>query len=32
LRDNFFNGSAEKYAGVLYGLGVENGQNTSWRK
>jgi CCR4-NOT transcription complex subunit 7/8 len=29
LRDNFFNGSAEKYAGVLYGLGVENGQNTS---
>jgi CCR4-NOT transcription complex subunit 7/8 len=29
LRDNFFNGSAEKYAGVLYGLGVENGQNTN---
>ncbi|KAJ6745373.1 CCR4-ASSOCIATED FACTOR 1-like protein 10-RELATED [Salix koriyanagi] len=29
LRDNFFSGSAEKYAGVLYGLGVENGQNTS---
>ncbi|GAA0153174.1 mRNA polyadenylation factor [Lithospermum erythrorhizon] len=25
LKDNFFNGSAEKYAGVLYGLGVENG-------
>ncbi|KAE9459094.1 hypothetical protein C3L33_09003, partial [Rhododendron williamsianum] len=25
LRDNFFNGSTEKYAGVLYGLGVENG-------
>lgn len=24
LRDNF-NGSTEKYAGVLYGLGVENG-------
>ncbi|CAI0415310.1 unnamed protein product [Linum tenue] len=29
LRDNFFNGSTEKYAGVLYGLGVENGQNTN---
>ncbi|KAL3587108.1 hypothetical protein D5086_013975 [Populus alba] len=29
LRDNFFSGSAKKYAGVLYGLGVENGQNTS---
>ncbi|XP_057958237.1 probable CCR4-associated factor 1 homolog 7 isoform X1 [Malania oleifera] len=28
LKDNFFNGSTEKYAGVLYGLGVENGQNT----
>ncbi|KAK6927615.1 Ribonuclease CAF1 [Dillenia turbinata] len=27
LRDNFFNGSTEKYAGVLYGLGVEDGQN-----
>ncbi|GAA0146078.1 mRNA polyadenylation factor [Lithospermum erythrorhizon] len=25
LKDNFFNGCAEKYAGVLYGLGVENG-------
>lgn len=25
LKDNFFNGSTEKYAGVLYGLGVENG-------
>lgn len=24
LKDNFFNGSAEKYAGVLYGLGTEN--------
>ncbi|GFZ07780.1 polynucleotidyl transferase, ribonuclease H-like superfamily protein [Actinidia rufa] len=24
LRDNFFNGSTYKYAGVLYGLGVEN--------
>ncbi|XP_039004915.1 probable CCR4-associated factor 1 homolog 7 [Hibiscus syriacus] len=29
LRDNFFNGSTEKYAGVLYGLGVEIGQNTT---
>ncbi|XP_042480429.1 probable CCR4-associated factor 1 homolog 7 [Macadamia integrifolia] len=28
LKENFFNGSTEKYAGVLYGLGVENGQNT----
>lgn len=28
LKENFFNGSPEKYAGVLYGLGVENGQNT----
>ncbi|KAJ6702314.1 CCR4-NOT TRANSCRIPTION COMPLEX SUBUNIT [Salix koriyanagi] len=28
LKDNFFSGSLEKYAGVLYGLGVENGQNT----
>ncbi|XP_044463994.1 probable CCR4-associated factor 1 homolog 6 [Mangifera indica] len=26
LKDNFFKGSLEKYAGVLYGLGVENGQ------
>ncbi|XP_039042831.1 probable CCR4-associated factor 1 homolog 7 [Hibiscus syriacus] len=26
LRENFFNGSTEKYAGVLYGLGVQNGQ------
>ncbi|XP_022854390.1 probable CCR4-associated factor 1 homolog 7 [Olea europaea var. sylvestris] len=25
LKDNFFNGSTEKYSGVLYGLGVENG-------
>lgn len=25
LKDSFFNGSTEKYAGVLYGLGVENG-------
>ncbi|KAL5698890.1 ccr4 associated factor [Ranunculus cassubicifolius] len=28
LKESFFNGSTEKYAGVLYGLGVENGQNT----
>lgn len=27
LKDNFFGGSLEKYAGVLYGLGVENGIN-----
>ncbi|XP_009594641.1 putative CCR4-associated factor 1 homolog 7 [Nicotiana tabacum] len=28
LKENFFSGSMEKYAGVLYGLGVvENGQN-----
>lgn len=27
LKENFFSGSPEKYAGVLYGLGVENGQN-----
>lgn len=25
LKDGFFNGSTEKYAGVLYGLGVDNG-------
>lgn len=25
LKDNFFNGSTEQYAGVLYGLGVEYG-------
>ncbi|CAA2960651.1 probable CCR4-associated factor 1 homolog 7 [Olea europaea var. sylvestris] len=25
LKDNFFNGSTEKYSGVLYGLSVENG-------
>ncbi|XP_010556071.1 PREDICTED: probable CCR4-associated factor 1 homolog 6 [Tarenaya hassleriana] len=29
LKDSFFNGSTEKYAGVLYGLGVENGHNVS---
>ncbi|KAK9100280.1 hypothetical protein Scep_023710 [Stephania cephalantha] len=28
LKESFFNGSTEKYVGVLYGLGVENGQNT----
>ncbi|KAL4654339.1 hypothetical protein ACB092_01G371300 [Castanea dentata] len=28
LKESFFNDSTEKYAGVLYGLGVENGQNT----
>ncbi|KAI4330017.1 hypothetical protein MLD38_028331 [Melastoma candidum] len=25
LKENFFSGSLEKYAGILYGLGVENG-------
>uniref|UniRef100_A0A2P2MM76 poly(A)-specific ribonuclease n=1 Tax=Rhizophora mucronata TaxID=61149 RepID=A0A2P2MM76_RHIMU len=28
LKENFFSGPFEKYAGVLYGLGVENGQNS----
>ncbi|KAL5567547.1 hypothetical protein UlMin_024122 [Ulmus minor] len=28
LKENIFSGSFEKYAGVLYGLGVENGQTT----
>lgn len=28
LKETYFNGSTEKYAGVLYGLGVESGQNT----
>ncbi|KAK3001625.1 hypothetical protein RJ639_020755 [Escallonia herrerae] len=28
LKENFFSGTPEKYAGVLYGLGVENGQIT----
>jgi len=28
LKENFFSSSLEKYAGVLYGLGVENGQST----
>ncbi|PIN03369.1 mRNA deadenylase subunit [Handroanthus impetiginosus] len=28
LKENFFSGSIEKYSGVLYGLGVENGQNS----
>lgn len=30
LKENYFGGSPEKYAGVLYGLGVENGQNAYW--
>ncbi|KAM0933858.1 putative poly(A)-specific ribonuclease [Dioscorea sansibarensis] len=29
LNECFFNGSTERYAGVLYGLGVENGNATS---
>lgn len=29
LKENFFSGSLEKYAGVLYGLGVENGDRKS---
>ncbi|KAE9584515.1 hypothetical protein Lal_00021757 [Lupinus albus] len=29
LKENFFSGSLEKYAGVLFGLGVENGHNSS---
>lgn len=28
LRELYFKGSVERYAGVLYGLGVESGQNT----
>lgn len=32
MKDNFFKGSPEKYAGVLYGLGVENGQISQWKK
>ncbi|CAN6570411.1 hypothetical protein ACFX2I_025212 [Malus domestica] len=28
LKESFFSGSMEKYAGVLYGLGVDNGQDT----
>lgn len=28
LKESFFSGSLEKYAGVLYGLGVENGLNS----
>ncbi|KAG9456286.1 hypothetical protein H6P81_000794 [Aristolochia fimbriata] len=28
LKESFFNGQTERYSGVLYGLGVENGQNT----
>lgn len=27
LKDNFFNGSTEKYAGVLYGLGADGSDN-----
>ncbi|KMZ59314.1 CCR4-NOT transcription complex subunit 7 [Zostera marina] len=27
LKESFFNGSTDKYAGVLYGLGVENGDS-----
>lgn len=27
LKENFFSGSMEKYAGVLYGLGSDNGQS-----
>ncbi|KAJ4845610.1 ccr4 associated factor [Turnera subulata] len=27
LKEGFFNGSTQKYAGVLYGLGVETGQS-----
>ncbi|KAI4379260.1 hypothetical protein MLD38_005580 [Melastoma candidum] len=27
LKESFFSGSVEKYAGTLYGLGVENGQH-----
>lgn len=26
LKEDFFNGATEKYAGVLYGLGVDNGE------
>ncbi|KAI3929775.1 hypothetical protein MKX01_025943 [Papaver californicum] len=29
LKQLYFSGSTEKYSGVLYGLGVENGQNTN---
>lgn len=29
LRNTFFNGSIQKYAGVLYGLGVDNGQRAN---
>ncbi|CAA3003719.1 probable CCR4-associated factor 1 homolog 6 [Olea europaea subsp. europaea] len=29
LKENFFSVSLEKYSGVLYGLGVENRQNTN---
>ncbi|KAL2533996.1 putative CCR4-associated factor 17 [Abeliophyllum distichum] len=29
LKENFFSGSLEKYSGVLYGLGFDNGQLTN---
>ncbi|KAI4381995.1 hypothetical protein MLD38_008010 [Melastoma candidum] len=28
MKDNLFSGSIDKYAGVLYGLGVDNGQHS----
>lgn len=28
LKESFFSGSPEKYSGVLYGLGIENGQDS----
>ncbi|KVH99821.1 Ribonuclease CAF1 [Cynara cardunculus var. scolymus] len=31
LKESYFNGSTEKYAGVLYGLGVENGDGQQHR-
>lgn len=27
LKEDFFNGATEKYAGVLYGLGIDNGES-----
>ncbi|KAG0470791.1 hypothetical protein HPP92_017491 [Vanilla planifolia] len=30
LKESYFSGSIEKYSGVLYGLGVEIGQNTGY--
>lgn len=29
LKESFFHGTTEKYAGVLYGLGVDNGPNST---